>query len=65
MVKQGSVMAIGARLRELRAQKGISQGDVQQKTGLLRCYRSRVENGHTAPSVATLERLAAPFDVPL
>ncbi len=43
----------------------MSQGDVEQKTGLLRCYISRVENGHTVPSVATLERLAAAFDVPL
>ncbi len=65
MVKGGGVMAVGARLRELRKQKGMSQGDVQHKTGLLRCYVSRVENGHTVPSVATLERLAAAFDVPL
>ncbi len=65
MVKEGSATAIGARLHELREQKGMSQGDVQHKTGLLRCYVSRVENGHTVPNVATLEKLAAAFDVPL
>jgi transcriptional regulator with XRE-family HTH domain len=43
----------------------MSQGDVEKRTGLLRCYTSRVENGHTVPNVETLEKLAAAFDVPL
>ena len=58
-------MPIGARIRELRAQKGMSQGDIEEVTGLLRCYISRVENGHTIPSLETLERFAAALDVPL
>ncbi len=58
-------MSIGARIRELRAQKGLSQGDVEKATGLLRCYTSRVENGHTVPSLETLERFAAALGVPL
>lgn len=58
-------MTIGTRIRELRAQKGLSQGDVEKATGLLRCYTSRVENGHTVPSLETLERFAAALDVPL
>ncbi len=65
MVIEGGVMAVGARLRQLRKQKGMTQADVEHKTGLLRGYVSRVEHGHTVPSVATLERLAAAFDVPL
>jgi len=56
---------IGDRLRSIREQKNMSQGDVQKKTGLLRCYISRVENGHTVPAVATLEKLAFAFDIPL
>ncbi len=58
-------MKIGARLRQLREQKGLSQGDIEAATGLLRCYTSRVENGHTVPSLETLERFAAALDVPL
>src|SRR5579863_8129777 len=58
-------MVIGDRLRELREQKKLSQGDVEKRTGLLRCYISRVENGHTVPAVETLEKLARAFEVPL
>jgi transcriptional regulator with XRE-family HTH domain len=58
-------MVIGPRLRQLREQRGMSQGDVEKATGLLRCYTSRVENGHTVPSMETLEKYAAAFDVPL
>ena len=58
-------MVIGDRLRELREQKKFSQGDVEKRTGLLRCYISRVENGHTVPAIGTLEKLARAFDVPM
>jgi len=56
---------IGDRLRIIREQRKLSQGDVQKKTGLFRCYISRVENGHTVPALATLEKLARAFDIPL
>ena len=46
-------MIIGDRLRTLREQKKLSQGDIEKRTGLLRCYISRVENGHTVPAVET------------
>ena len=58
-------MLIGSRLRQLREQKQLSQGDIQERTGLLRCYISRVENGRTVPSLETLERFAGVLDVPL
>ena len=58
-------MEIGARLRQLRGQKGMSQGDVEKLTGCLRCYTSRVEHGHTVPLLDTLEKYAAAFGVPL
>ena len=48
-------MVIGDKLKELREAKKLSQGDIEKRTGLLRCYISRVENGHTVPSVDTLE----------
>jgi transcriptional regulator with XRE-family HTH domain len=58
-------MIIGDRLKELREQKALSQGDIEKRTGLLRCYISRVENGHTVPSVETLEKLARALEVPM
>jgi transcriptional regulator with XRE-family HTH domain len=58
-------MIIGDRLRALREEKNLSQGDIEKRTGLLRCYISRVENGHTVPAVETLEKLARAFEVPL
>jgi transcriptional regulator with XRE-family HTH domain len=58
-------MLIGTKLRALREGKGLSQGDIEKTTGLLRCYISRVENGHTIPSLETLERFAAALDTPL
>jgi transcriptional regulator with XRE-family HTH domain len=58
-------MLIGERLRELREQKKLSQGDIEKRTGLLRCYISRVENGHTVPAIATLEKLARAMELPM
>ena len=58
-------MIIGTRLRKLREERRLSQGDIEKRTGLLRCYISRVENGHTVPSLETLERLASALEIPL
>ena len=58
-------MVIGERLRALREEKKLSQGDVEKRTGLLRCYNSRVENGHTVPAVETLEKFARALEVPM
>ena len=58
-------MIIGERLRAVRDEKNLSQGDIEKRTGLLRCYISRVENGHTVPTVETLEKMARALEVPL
>jgi len=58
-------MVIGNRLKELRESKQLSQGDIEKRCGLLRCYISRVENGHTVPSVETLEKMARALEVPM
>jgi transcriptional regulator with XRE-family HTH domain len=58
-------MIIGERIRLLRETKNLSQGDIEKRTGLLRCYISRVENGHTVPAIETLEKLARAMEVPL
>ncbi len=58
-------MLIGDRLRSIREQKKLSQGDIEKRTGLLRCYVSRVENGHTVPAVETIEKFARALEVPI
>jgi transcriptional regulator with XRE-family HTH domain len=58
-------MIIGDRLRALREEKKLSQGDIEKRTGLLRCYISRVENGHTVPAIETLEKIARALEVPV
>jgi transcriptional regulator with XRE-family HTH domain len=58
-------MKIGTTIRTFRLQKGLSQGDIEKKTGLLRCYLSRVENGHTVPSLDTLSKIASALDLPI
>jgi transcriptional regulator with XRE-family HTH domain len=58
-------MNIGETIRSYRLQKGMSQGDIEKRTGLLRCYLSRVENGHTIPSLETLAKIATAMDLQL
>ena len=58
-------MFIGKRIKQLRERRGLSQGDIEAVSGMLRAYISRVEHGHTIPSVDTLERFAVALDVPL
>jgi transcriptional regulator with XRE-family HTH domain len=58
-------MVIGERLRELRESKKLSQGNMEKRTGCLRCYTSRVENGHAVPSIETLEKYARALEVPM
>jgi transcriptional regulator with XRE-family HTH domain len=56
-------MDVGKRLRQLRELKGLSQGDVERRSGLLRSYISRVEGGYTAPSLQTLEKFSKALEV--
>jgi transcriptional regulator with XRE-family HTH domain len=62
---EGYAVLIGERLRALREEKKLSQGDIQEKTGLSRNYVSCVENGHTVPAVETLEKFARALEVPI
>ncbi len=60
-----AAMNIGTTIRGYRLQKAMSQGDIEKRTGLLRCYLSRVENGHTVPSLETLQKIAGALDIPM
>jgi len=58
-------MNVGIVIRNFRLKRGLSQGDLEKRTGLMRCYISRVENGHTIPSIETLTRIARALETPL
>jgi transcriptional regulator with XRE-family HTH domain len=58
-------MVIGDKLKDLRTRKNLSQGEIEKRTGLLRCYISRVENNHTVPSVDTIEKMARALEIPM
>ena len=58
-------MIIGDRLRALREEKKLSQGDIEKRTGLGRPYISRVENNHSVPNIETLEKWARALEVPM
>ena len=65
MPKEKPKVAIGQVIRTYRTERGLSQGDIERRTGLLRCYLSRVENGHTVPSLETLAKIAEAMDITL
>src|SRR5437773_3607570 len=65
MPKEKPRVNIGAVIKTYRSQRGLSQGDIEKRTGLLRCYTSRVENGHTVPSLETLEKYAGALEIEL
>ncbi len=58
-------MILSERLRSIREQKNMTQGDIENRTGLKRSYVSRLEHGRTIPSLATLEKFAQALEVPL
>jgi len=65
MPKEKPKVNIGEVIRSYRSDRGLSQGDIERRTGLLRCYLSRVENGHTIPSLDTLSKIALALDLPI
>lgn len=58
-------MILGDHIKTIREEKKLSQGDIEKRTGLLRCYISRVENNHTVPAIETLEKIARALEMPL
>ena len=65
MPKEKPRVNIGEVIKTYRSQRGLSQGDIERRTGLLRCYLSRVENVHTVPSLETLAKIAEAMDISL
>ena len=58
-------MGIGTRVMQIRNQKGISQRQLSQRSGIAGSYLSRIENRHLEPRPKTLRKIAKALDVPL
>ncbi len=55
--------SFGQRLREARTQAGLSQSELELRSGIPKARLSRYENGHVIPSIQTLERLASALSI--
>ena len=58
-------MSIGTRIIQLRNQKGLTQQQLGDLTGLAASYLSRIENRHLEPRPQTLRKIASALDVPM
>jgi len=54
---------VGARIRELRAEKGWSQEELAWRAGLNRTHLYRLEGGLQSMTLATLETIADTLEV--
>jgi transcriptional regulator with XRE-family HTH domain len=58
-------MSIGTHIIHLRNQKGLTQQDLSERTGLAASYISRIENRHLEPRPQTLRKIAQALNVPM
>jgi transcriptional regulator with XRE-family HTH domain len=58
-------MSIGTRIIQLRNQKGLTQQQLSEFTGLAASYLSRIENRHLEPRPHTLSKIALALGVPI
>lgn len=54
---------LGANIRRLRLEKGLSQEDYAFEVGIHRTYVSDIERGTRNPTVTIIEKLASAFGV--
>jgi len=58
-------MSIGTRVMQIRNQKGVSQRELSERSGIAGSYLSRIENRHLEPRPKTLRKIAEALEVPL
>jgi DNA-binding XRE family transcriptional regulator len=59
------LMSIGTRVMQIRNQKGVSQRELSERSGIAGSYLSRIENRHLEPRPKTLRKIANALEVPL
>ena len=55
--------SLGLRVKELRAEKGFTQEELAERTGMFRTYMSRIESGLANPTLTMLYTLATALEV--
>lgn len=54
---------LGRRVKELRAERGMTQEDLAERSGLFRTYTSRIESGQATPTLTMLHQIAQAFQI--
>ena len=57
-------LALGARMRSLRQELGMSLAQLEEKTGISRGHLSSIECGFASITIETVERIAKGLDLP-
>jgi transcriptional regulator with XRE-family HTH domain len=57
--------ALGSRIVELRASRGWKQTELGRRTGIAAPRLSRIEHGHSAPTLSELARMGTAFETGL
>lgn len=58
-------MSFGKNLKELREEKGLTQGDFAQMIGMYPTHLSRYERERSTPSIDVLKKMAEALEVPV
>ncbi len=58
-------MSLGTRIMQLRNQKGLSQRQLSERTGIAASYLSRIENRRLEPRPKTLRKIAEALGIPV
>ncbi len=58
-------MSLGTRIMQVRNQKGLSQRQLSERSGIAASYLSRIENRRLEPRPKTLRKIADALDIPV
>lgn len=58
-----SAKKLAINMKRIRAEKGMSQGDICRATGADRAYISNVESGNKNPTLETITKIAGALGV--
>jgi transcriptional regulator with XRE-family HTH domain len=61
----GDKLDIPRRLRTLRAARGLTQRDLARRTGLSHTTIAKIERGDISPTIASLQKIVASFNLPV
>lgn len=65
MNEEDFIKQLGAKIKLLRVEKGMTQLDVASKMGIDDSSYRKIESGRTNPTARTLYKLAEALDIPI